>query len=555
VTAAHCHLRDESVVNDASSTQRVSGKAASSCPDCLAWGELYGGYCRGCYDFRRRHPSGCCTGCGRDLPLKKDYCRACWLQAALQAENPPAVTADDLAGVRHHQLWFAGMTKMRGPRSGARRRVRLQAPADDLTRPTPRPADGGQLQLHLPSPARVFDFGLHTELTNPCLLRVRRIAEAMGQARGWNPQLVAELDRALVICLSGHADGVRFHYSELIGILHRYGLSVDRIAEVLAQAGLLDDDRIPAFELWVDNKLAELAPGIAVDARGWVRTLQHGGPRSHPRTLHTVRVYLRSTLPVLAEWSTRYHHLREVTTADVLAAVDTLQGHRRRQTVNALRSLLRHCKKTGTIFADPAARVRSSRRDDPVIVPLTPEQIDEATCAATTPAARLTLALAAVHAARPEAIRALLLDDIDRGNRRLTIGGVTRPLDELTHRVATEWLAYRRGRWPSTANPYLIINKQTASTTRPVSANALTAPFRRRAATLEALRVDRQLDEALTRGPDPLHLAAVFGLDDTTAVRYSSAAQRLLNTMAEEHTTPGSPRTQGSNHPTTGEHP
>ena len=97
------------------------------------------------------------------------------------------------------------------------------------------------------------------------------------------------------------------------------------------------------------------------------------------------------------------------------------------------------------------------------------------------------------------------------------------------------WLTDRRARWPHTANPHLIINKQTASTIRPVSENALTAPFRGGGATLEALRVDRQLDEALTRGPDPLHLAVVFGLAETTAVRYSNAARQLLQTPAEHH--------------------
>ncbi len=35
-------------------------------------------------------------------------------------------------------------------------------------------------------------------------------------------------------------------------------------------------------------------------------------------------------------------------------------------------------------------------------------------------------------------------------------------------------------------------------------------------ATLERLRVGRQLDEALSHGPDPLQLAAVFGLDERT---------------------------------------
>ena len=57
---------------------------AASCPACLAWGILYAGVCRGCYDFARRHRPGRCSCCRRSLPLKKGCCRACWLQAALQ---------------------------------------------------------------------------------------------------------------------------------------------------------------------------------------------------------------------------------------------------------------------------------------------------------------------------------------------------------------------------------------------------------------------------------------------------------------------------------------
>jgi hypothetical protein len=69
-----------------------------------------------------------------------------------------------------------------------------------------------------------------------------------------------------------------------------------------------------------------------------------------------------------------------------------------------------------------------------------------------TPGARLVVALAAVHAARPGAIRVLHLDNVDLANRRLTIAGRPRPLDELTHRVLVAWLHHRRGRWPNTAN-------------------------------------------------------------------------------------------------------
>jgi hypothetical protein len=63
-------------------------------------------------------------------------------------------------------------------------------------------------------------------------------------------------------------------------------------------------------------------------------------------------------------------------------------------------------------------------------------------------------------------------------------------------------------------------------------------------ATLQRLRVDRQLKEALTYGPDPLRLAAVFGLDAKTAIRYAESARQLLETQTEQHIAESSPRTQ-----------
>jgi hypothetical protein len=84
-------------------------------------------------------------------------------------------------------------------------------------------------------------------------------------------------------------------------------------------------------------------------------------------------------------------------------------------------------------------------------------------------------------------------------------------------------------------------------TTRAVSENWLTETCRGLTATLERLRADRQLEEALTCGADPLHLAAVFGVDDTTAIRYATIARQLLDTPAG-HTpsSPGEPKDQNS---------
>jgi hypothetical protein len=53
----------------------------------------------------------------------------------------------------------------------------------------------------------------------------------------------------------------------------------------------------------------------------------------------------------------------------------------------------------------------------------------------------------------PRTIRELQVDDIDLGNRRLTIADRNRPLDDLTRQMILEWLDYRRSRWAGTANP------------------------------------------------------------------------------------------------------
>ena len=52
------------------------------------------------------------------------------------------------------------------------------------------------------------------------------------------------------------------------------------------------------------------------------------------------------------------------------------------------------------------------------------------------------------------------------------------------------------------------------------------------------------LHEALTAGPDPLHLALVFNLSHTTASRYAAIAQDLLDDQIEQATgqRPAQPR-------------
>jgi len=319
---------------------------------------------------------------------------------------------------------------------------------------------------------------------------------------------------------------------------------------VLQEMGVLDDDRRPAFEDWLERKLDGLAPGIRADTEAWLRTMRHGGPRSRPRDIASAWNHMNQLRPVLLAWSGRYGHLREVTRDDIAAVLAELRGSRRANVLVALRSLFAFCKKHKTIFRSPVQGLRVGQHPYGIIQPLRQDEIDQAAKAAATPAARLVLVLAAMHAARVKAIRELLLDDVDLGNRRLTIGGRTRPIDELTRQVLLEWLSYRNTRWPCTANPHLLVNQMSANGTGPVSTIyfANTA-LRGQAATLERLRVDRQLQEALARGPDPLHLAAMFGLNPKTAIRYAENARQLLITAAEEHDPASSGKPKGPDRP------
>ncbi len=127
-----------------------------------------------------------------------------------------------------------------------------------------------------------------------------------------------------------------------------------------------------------------------------------------------------------------------------------------------------------------------------------------------------------------------MLDDVDVGNRRLTIAGRVRPLDDLPLTLLLDWLEYRRQHWPNTANLHLPINNQTATGPGRASNRWVRGPLRGQEATLEGLRVDRHLEEAMVRGPDPLHPAEVFGLHEKTALRYADSARALLEQAAEQ---------------------
>lgn len=519
------------------------GATLASCAACLAWGHAFTrGLCAACYMFARDHAVDVCVGCRRRQPLRNSYCRSCWNQARLHARQSGqapgvAIASQHLHQVRHHQLFFANLLSSRGASTTAPRRQGRAGRPRKPPPPTARRPVTGWVQPVLFDGLR-RDFTRFTEprrsaIHSPWVAWAHYRAHLLGESRGWTRRVRIGVNRALIILLSGHCDGDLIRYSEMFPALRALDLSVERTADVLADMAILLDDRQSIFEQWLPRKLDGITAGIADETEAWLRLLHQGGTRSRARSMQTAWQYLNMLRPVLLAWSSHAEHLREITRQDVLTALDELHGVQRQSTLIALRSLFGTARKTGVIFRNPTSRIPVGERESRLIQPLNHDQVQRTIAAASRPADPLIIALAAVHAARRGAIRELQLDDVDRGNRRLTVGGRARPLDELTHQLMINWLDYRRSRWPNTANPHLLVNQMTAMETGPVSGVWLRSAFHGQDATLERLRVDRQLEEALTHRADPLHLAVVFGLDEKTAIRYATAARALLPTPIE----------------------
>ena len=528
----------------------------ASCRSCLAWGVTYSqGVCVACYGFAAYFKTnGLCGACGRQELLKKGYCRLCWCQAYRERTTGPGTPlAPWVAKVRHHQLFFAPMSlgvshRHAAPRAFPRRVGAKGRPLKDPPPAVGRPViDAVQLRLFDPGPRRYLggvDLRSGPPPDNPWLAWALHLAHRMGEARGFSPVVAGTLQRSLVMVLADYRPGELIRYSDYEPALRKRGASLAQTTEILAEMDVLDDDRPNAFDAWLDEKLDRVAPGIAAEARRWANALKDGGPRSKPRSPAIVRGHLRRIRPVLLAWSDNYDNLREVTRDDVLIVAGSLVGQVRVDTLAGLRSLFRWAKKDGVVFADPTARVRIGKVDHAIWQPLSDAEIAQTIAAATSPQARVFVALAAIHAARPGAIRQMTLDDVDLANRRVTIAGRPRPLDELTHRLLGEWLDFRRRRWPYTANRHLLISRESAIKLGPVSAPWVGRIVQGLPATIERLRIDRQLGEAIASGADPLHVAIVFGISDSAAVRYAENARQLLERPHETHAASSSPPTE-----------
>ena len=369
---------------------------------------------------------------------------------------------------------------------------------------------------------------------DPVLHAAADRARQLGETHGWSPSALRCTRDGLMVLLGGRPAGERVTVTQIRTRASRH-TSVPRVADVLAGLDLLDDDSTPAVRSWIERRAGALPRGFAGAVRAWLLVLLDGDARSRPRSHASIYAYFAAVRPLIGRWSADRGHIREVTAADIKAVLDPLRGHQLRTTITAVRSLFRFAKKRGLIFANPAQRLKvgDSRTS---LLPMSDAEIKAATQAVANPAQRLIIALAAVHAARWEAIRDLTLDDLDLPSRRITLAGHPQRLGDLSYQALRAWLDHRHATWPHTPNRHVLISASTALGDQPASNSYLGKNLKRHGVSIERIRRDRVLHEALTARADPLHLTLVFGISQTAAGKYALIARDILADPPDQET-------------------
>jgi integrase len=138
---------------------------------------------------------------------------------------------------------------------------------------------------------------------------------------------------------------------------------------------------------------------------------------------------------VLNEWRQQMTSLRQVARDHVQAAASSRYGEDTHRFMVARRSIFRALKQERLIFANPCAEI-SVTRSPALPVGLPQDRLAGLLDRVSGPMARFVIALAAIHALRPDELRALKLADLDLVRARLTVRRrrVLAPHFEQAHR-------------------------------------------------------------------------------------------------------------------------
>ncbi|WP_154676332.1 hypothetical protein [Amycolatopsis benzoatilytica] len=351
---------------------------------------------------------------------------------------------------------------------------------------------------------------------------------------GWRDALVVNARGVIRILLAlQDTPGAAIPVSDVAAVTKGRGVdNLKSVLEVLASAGMLDDDRQSALDGFFAQHAARLPEQLAQEFGQWFDVRRHGTttpPRYKPTGESTLRRYVASLGATLKTWADAgYKSLREIDRQAILDVLPDSASDQRR-TLSALRDLFRVLKGKQVIFTNPATRLPRIvvRESQPMPMELT--KVREAlNCGK--PVREALAALVAFHALRSSELRRLLLTDLH--DRRLHIGQRTVPVAPHVQEKITAWLNERARRWPNTVNPHLFINGHTGVRTCAVTPSWISNTI---GASADAIRQDRILNEATATDGDARRLSDFFGITTQGSERYT----RTVTSHAASSTTQG----------------
>jgi hypothetical protein len=500
---------------------------AASCPDCLAWGVTarYGWMCVACKSWREKYGTDTrCATCSRRVPVSPDgSCRLCHkhrnLAAKLLGRRIATVTLAE-ANAHGQQLFIAGTWRPAGtPR---REYVKKTVPADMSLL---RPAAGRQLVLFdLPRDLRLGLWDKFPPPPDPGLeAAFAQFVRDRAAEHGWPVNYTATIQRAIRIMLGiQDTPGAAIRASD-IQLLTRIKHSAAAVTEVIAAAGMLEDDIEPAVVRWFTARTAALPGQMRRELGVWLDVMRNGSPappRSRPRADETIRSQLTFALPVLHGWAATRDSLREISRADVLTALPP-SGQPRATTVQGLRSIFRILRARKLVFTNPTYRIHV-----PAPAMNAPDEIDLTALRdaldSPSPARAVITALLAYHAIRQAQLAGLHLTDIRSG--RLHLDGRIILLAQPVRDRVSAYLTYRTATWPDTINAHLFVHARTWKTTRPVTSAWIS---HQPGISAEHIRLDRIYQETEATSGDIRALCDLFGMSIANAARWATTTNHI----------------------------
>jgi hypothetical protein len=241
---------------------------------------------------------------------------------------------------------------------------------------------------------------------------------------GWSKRQRNDVTRSLrLLQVLQETPGGKLKATDVLELPH-YGGNVTSTLDVLAEAGLLIDDRPSHVERFFASKTAHLPEPMKTQLEVWLEVMLNGSgtsPRRRSRDPQTARIHIMGIVPIIDAWAATGHQsLAEITPEQVRAALPA-SGSRRNFAEYGLKSLFTVLKAKKVVFTNPTRGMPATRVNASVPLTLQDETI-RAALNSPDPKLALEVALVAFHALTDNQLGDLKLTDIVDARLTLATG-------------------------------------------------------------------------------------------------------------------------------------